>query len=96
MTGRFGAAPFLEFRPESADTFGAGAWIPAKTGAEEFVPLFAFEAAAASFLVKVTEFGGVLHPLGKARSQGRTLAPWNSGAVEFRDGIPTDVPLGVQ
>ena len=34
--------PVLEFRPESADAFWAGAGHPAKTSAEEFVLLLTF------------------------------------------------------
>ena len=88
--------PDLEFRPESADAFWAGARHPAKTRAEEFVLCFAFEAAAEGFFVEMAKFLGVSHPFGKSFGKGGPLTTGDARAVEAGDGVPADVSLGVK
>ena len=86
----------LEFRPESADAFWAGARHPAKTRAEEFVLCFAFEAAAEGFLVEMAKLLGGSHPFGKSFGKGGALTPGEARAVEAGDGVPADVSLWVK
>ena len=88
--------PVLEFRPESADTFWAGARHPAKTRAEELVLLLTFQAAAESFFVEMAKFLGGFHPFDKSFGKGGALTPGDARAVEAGDGVPADVSLGVK
>ena len=92
------ALPILsfEFRPESADAFGACARVPAKTSAQELVLLFTFQAEAEGFFVEMAKFPGGFHPFGKSFGKGGALAPGNAHAVESGDGVPADVPLRVK
>ena len=88
--------PVLEFRPESADAFRAGARHPAKTRAEEVVLCFTFQAAAESFFVEMAKFLGGFHPFGKSFGKGGALTPGDARAVEAGDGVSADVSLGVK
>ena len=88
--------PGLEFRPESADAFGACARVQAKTSAEELVLLFTFEAEAKSIFVELAKFLGILHPFSNAFGNGVSLTTMNADAVKARNCVPPNVPLRVK
>ena len=88
--------PILKFRPESADAFGACAWIPAKTRAKKFVLLVTFQAEPESFFVELPKFHGIFHFLGLSFGKNRALTPVDANAMETGNGVPADVPLGVK
>ena len=86
----------LEFRPEPADAFGAGARHPAKTSAEELMLFFSFQTEATGFLVELAKFPGGLHPFGKSFGKRGALASGDARAMKAGDGVPTDIALRVE
>ena len=58
--------------------------------------LFTFQAEAFCLLIKVAKFPGVLPAFGNAFGQGGALTAVNPGAVEFGNGVPSNIAFGIK